>query len=161
MAKSPHLNRKEFVTVMVGALGTIMGAIVGLPAIGYVISPALKKSKSNAWVEVGPLEDYPVGEPTLFTFTRSKVNGWEKTTESIGVYIVRETEDSVIVLSNVCTHLGCRVTWKDDLQEYVCPCHDGHFDIDGDVTHGPPPRPLDEYETKIEDGIISIRLMEG
>jgi len=161
MAKSPHLSRNEFVKVMVGALGTIMGAVVGIPAIGYVISPATKKTKTDSWITVGPLENYNVGEPTLFTFTRTKVNGWEKTVESIGVYILRETEETVIALSNVCTHLSCRVTWHEELQEYVCPCHDGHFDIDGDVTHGPPPRHLDEYETKVEDGTLSIRLREG
>ena len=41
MAKSPHISRNDFVKVTVGALGAIMGVIVGLPGIGYFISPAL------------------------------------------------------------------------------------------------------------------------
>jgi Rieske Fe-S protein len=47
------------------------------------------------------------------------------------------------------------------LQEYLCPCHDGHFAIDGAIISGPQPRPLEEYETKIEDGNLFIFLKEA
>lgn len=161
MAKSPHLSRSDFVKFTIGVLGSIMGAIVGLPAIGYILSPALKTQKTDAWVALGPLENYPIGIPTLFTFTRTKVNGWEKTVNSFGAYVLRKSDSEVQVFSNVCTHLACRVAWKEDRQEYVCPCHDAQFDINGVVTGGPPPRPLDQYETKIEDGTLSIRLLGG
>ena len=71
-------------------VGTIMGAMVGIPAIGYLISPATKIQKSEAWIPLGPLEKIPVGVPTFFSFTRSKVNGWEKTVNSYGVYAWRK-----------------------------------------------------------------------
>ncbi|MFC2026231.1 ubiquinol-cytochrome c reductase iron-sulfur subunit [Chloroflexota bacterium] len=161
MAKSPHLSRNDFVKGMVAVLGTIMGAVVGIPAIAYIISPAVKSQSVDAWVSLGPLENYPIGTPTLFSFTRSKINGWEKTVNSFGVYIFRETENTEVVYSNVCTHLSCRVTWEEGDQIYFCPCHDGIFDKDGKVVAGPPPRPMDRYETKIEDGILSIRVVEG
>ncbi len=161
MKKSPHLSRNEFVTFALGVLGTIMGALVGLPAIGYLLSPALKVRSGEAWIALGPLENYPIGVPTLFTFTRSKVNGWEKTVNSYGVFVLRKSEHEVVVYSNVCTHLSCRVNWQETSAEFICPCHDGRFSIDGDVTHGPPPRPLERYETKIEDGNLSIHFMEG
>jgi Rieske Fe-S protein len=161
MAKSPHLSRNDFVKATVGVLGTIMGAVVGIPAIGYLISPALKAQESEAWIELGPLENYPIGTPTLFTFTRTKINGWEKTVNSYGVYVLRqsEAESDVLVLSNVCTHLSCRVTWNEEIQEYACPCHDAHFTIKGDVAFGPPPRPMDRYETKVEEGNLFMHLV--
>ncbi len=163
MAKSPHLSRNDFVKVTVGALGTIMGMVVGLPVVGYFISPALKSNTSDAWIAAGPLKNYPVGTPTLFTFTRTKINGWEKTVNSYGVYVLRksEAEADVVAFSNVCTHLACRVTWKGDLNAYVCPCHDGRFDITGKVVSGPPPRPLDAYAAKIENGNLLIHLVGG
>jgi menaquinol-cytochrome c reductase iron-sulfur subunit len=164
MAKSPHISRNDFVKVTVGALGTIMGMVVGLPAIGYIISPALKLTGTDAWIAAGPLKNYPVGTPTPFSFTRTKLNGWEKTVNSYGVYVLRksESETDVLVLSNVCTHLACRVTWKEDVKAYVCPCHDGHFDINGTViNHTVPPRPLDKYLTKIESGNLFIHLVGG
>ena len=76
MAKSPHISRSEFVKITIGALGAIMSVVIGLPAIGYMLSPALKISKSETWVSAGPLENYAIGLPTLFSFTRSKINGW-------------------------------------------------------------------------------------
>lgn len=159
--KSPHLSRNDFVKFAVGAVGTIIGAVVGLPAIGYLVSPALRIQKSDAWVDLGPMESYEIGKPTLYTFTRSTVNGWEKTVNSYGVYIVHKNDNDVVVFSNTCTHLSCRVTWHEDVQEYVCPCHDGRFDPSGEVINTVPPRPLDRYETKVEDGNLSIRVVEG
>ena len=163
MAKSPHLSRNDFVKATIGVLGTIMGVIVGVPLIGYMIAPALKRQESEAWIPAGTLDNYPVNEPTLFNFTRTTVNGWERTVNSYGVYIVRksETGNDVVAFSNVCTHLACRVNWNDQDQEYICPCHDGKFNINGNVVAGPPPRPLDRYETKVEDGNLSLHFQEG
>ena len=154
---SAHLSRSDFVKVVTAFLGTLMGTITGLPVIGYIISPALGLKETEAWIPLGPLENYPIGSPQSFNFTRSRINGWEKTINSYGVFVIRQDETQVRVLSNVCTHLSCRVSWHPDLQEYVSPCHDGHFDILGNVTSGPPPRPLDEFITKIEDGNLYIQ----
>jgi menaquinol-cytochrome c reductase iron-sulfur subunit len=157
MGNTPNISRRDFVTIVSAVLGTVMGAVIGIPAIGYLISPALKTEKSDTWIPVGNLENYPLGTPTLFTFTRTKVNGWEKTSTSYGVYVVRKTESQIEVLSNRCTHLSCRVTWKPEENAYICPCHDGRFDIDGNVTRQPPPRPLDQYEN---DALL-IRFLEA
>jgi len=161
MAESPHLDRRQFVAVVTAFLGTVMGVVVGLPAIGYLLSPATKVQKKEAWIPLGPVESYAVGTPTLFSFTRTTVNGWEKTVNSYGAYVVRFSPDQLKVFSNICTHLSCRVTWKEDAQEYVCPCHDAHFDAQGQVLSGPPPAPLIEYETKIEEGNLFIHLVVG
>jgi len=157
----PNINRRDFVKIVMTFLGAVMVAIVGLPGIGYLVSPAMRKQKSEAWIPLGPLSNYPIGTPAKFSFTRSEVNGWEKTVLSYGVFVVRKDENQVKVLSNICTHLGCQVSWHPDIQQYVSPCHDGHFDIDGNVTKGPPPRPLDRYETKIESGNLFIHLLNS
>jgi menaquinol-cytochrome c reductase iron-sulfur subunit len=152
------VGRRDFVKVVTTFLGTIMGAALGLPAISYLISPARGDQNADEWVSLGPLENYQVELPARFNFTRLKVNGWEKNVYTYGVYVLRKSDEQVKVFSDICTHLGCRVTWHADIQEYVSPCHDGHFDIDGNVTKGPPPRPLDQYEVKIEDGNLFIHL---
>ncbi|MEA3350875.1 MAG: Rieske (2Fe-2S) protein, partial [Chloroflexota bacterium] len=113
------------------------------------------------WVSLGALDGYPIGTPTLFSFTRTNTNGWERTANSYGVFVLKKSEADIKVYSNVCTHLSCRVNWNENTQEYICPCHDAHFDINGKVLDGPPPRPMDEYEYKIEDGNILIHLTEG
>lgn len=161
MADSHNLNRRDFVKVILTFLGTIMGVIIGLPAIGFLISPATETRQTEAWISLGPLENYPIGIPTLFSFTRTVKNGWEKTVSSYGAYVLRKTDGQINVFSNMCTHLSCRVTWNESENEYICPCHDARFAIEGDVTAGPPPEPLHEYEIKIEDSNLLIHFMEG
>lgn len=161
MAKSHELQRGDFVKSIVGVLGAIIGGFIALPGIGFLISPALKTQASDAWIPLGPIDNYPANTPTLFNFTRTKINGWEKTVNSYGVYVVNQGSGEVHVYNTMCTHLSCRVNWQADRQIYHCPCHDGQFDPDGEVVGGPPPRPLDVYETKIEDGALSIHFVEG
>jgi menaquinol-cytochrome c reductase iron-sulfur subunit len=157
------LSRRSFVTGVVGILGGIIAAVVGLPAIGYLLSPGLKggASSKDEWVPLGLTENLVVGEPLLFSFTRTKQVGWERTANSHGVYAVRRPDNSFDVFSNVCTHLSCRVSWKDDQNEYVCPCHDGRFAKDGAIVSGPPPRPLDRFEYRVEEGTLYIHLVEA
>jgi menaquinol-cytochrome c reductase iron-sulfur subunit len=153
---SHSISRRDFVKITTAVIGGLIGAGVALPVIGFLLSPALRNLEEDAWVRLGPLEEFPVGVPTPFQFTRSTVNGWEKTVTSHSVFAIRKDGGQIMVLSNVCTHLGCLVSWHPDLQEYISPCHNGHFDMVGNVTFGPPPRPLDEYQTRTEEGILYI-----
>ena len=150
---------------MIKVLYSLLGhSSAELPAIDYLIDPAIKAPKTDAWIPLGKLEKFEIGKPALVTFTRSKVNGWEKTVNSYGVFVLKKSDADVLVLSNKCTHLSCLVNWKEDRQEYVCPCHDAQFGINGEVQGGPPLRPLDGYsgdQVKVEDGTLFIHLLEG
>ncbi len=159
MPKSPQMSRKEFVGIVTAAVGSVMGVLVGIPTISYLITPALTKESADVWIPAGPVENYPVAVPTLFNFNRTKVNGWEKTVNSYGVYILHNEDGSFLALSNKCTHLSCRVNWKTDESAYICPCHDAYFAIDGQIISGPQPRPLDQYETKVEENTLFIHFM--
>src|SRR4030043_157463 len=159
MPVSPHMSPRGFVPIVTAAAGTVMGALIGIPAIGYLIAPALQKVSADAWIPAGPIANYPVSVPTLFNFNRTKVNGWEKTVNSYGVYIIHNEDGSILALSNKCTHLSCRVNWKIEKNAYICPCHDAYFAIDGQIISGPQPRPLDPYETKVEENILFIHFV--
>jgi len=50
--------------------------------------------------------------------------------------------NGVYALSAVCTHLGCITRYKSDEGVIACPCHGSRFDLEGNVVHGPAPRPL-------------------
>jgi menaquinol-cytochrome c reductase iron-sulfur subunit len=154
-----EVSRRDFIKGTAAAISGLIGALIGIPSIAYLLSPAVKsQGESDAVIALGPLSNYPIGIPTRFDFTQTKVNGWERTATNYGLYVVRKSENEVRVFSDVCTHLGCRVTWHEDQEHYISPCHDGHFDILGKVVSGPPPRPLDEFTTKIEDGELFVQL---
>lgn len=47
-----------------------------------------------------------------------------------------------VARSLVCTHFGCPTRWDEARRLYVCPCHAGQFDEQGQPVAGPPNRPL-------------------
>ena len=152
------VSRRDFVKGTTYLIGCLMGAMIAAPAIAFLISPLVGRTQDDAWIDLGPLDRYPLGLPILFEFTRTQVNGWERTGMNYGVFVVRMDAAHVRVLSNVCTHLACHVNWHPGVQHYISPCHDGHFDMLGRNISGPPPRPLDEFITRIEDGRLHIQL---
>lgn len=157
--RNTQLSRRNFIKATLAGIGGLIGALVGIPSLAYLLSPAHQAgAEEEAGIALGALENYPIGIPTRFDFTRTQVNGWERTSVNYGLYVVRQSESDVRVFSDICTHLGCRVTWHPDLQHYVSPCHDGHFDLLGKNISGPPPRPLDEFVTKIENGNLFVKL---
>jgi menaquinol-cytochrome c reductase iron-sulfur subunit len=149
------------VKVSLVTLGGFMALVVGIPAVVYIVDPALKVQNSEGWISAGPMENYPPEIPTLFPFTQSKQNGWERTVNSYAVYVIKHSATDATVFSNRCTHLSCRVRWDEQNEEYICPCHDGIFNKDGQVVSGPPPKPLIAYETKVEEGILYFYFSEA
>ncbi len=153
-----EISRREFIKGATAVIGGLIGAVIAIPSIGFLLSPALRTEEDTDTIDLGSLENYPVGVPARFEMTRTRVNGWERTATNYGLYVFRKSESEVRVFSDICTHLGCRVTWHDDQKHYISPCHDGHFDVVGNVVSGPPPRPLDEYLAKAENGNLFVQL---
>ncbi|HEY5902971.1 MAG TPA: twin-arginine translocation signal domain-containing protein, partial [Anaerolineales bacterium] len=123
---SEPASRRDFIKAATAIIGGAIGLVLGIPSIGYLVDPALKSSGKEGWVPVGKLADMPVGTPFPFSFTSVQVNGWERTSTNRGGYVLRKSEDpkDVIILNSRCTHLGCTVNWKEEAQEFLCPCHD-------------------------------------
>ena len=93
----------------------------------------------------------------LFKTTIETQTGWINAEEEFSVYVLTENGQDFIAMSNICTHLGCRIRWIPDQEGFFCPCHNGVFAKDGSVIGGPPPRPLDRFETKVEEGILFVK----
>ncbi len=159
------VSRRDFIKVTTGIVGGLIGAIIGVPAIGYLLDPAFKGGAKEGWITIGKLEDMQIGVPYPFSFTRTQVNGWERTSTSHGGYVIRKSDNpqDLMVLNSRCTHLGCTVNWKQEAEAFVCPCHDAKFSKEGVVLGGPPPRPLDRYtQFRVDDaGVVEIFYKES
>lgn len=66
-------------------------------------------------------------------------------------FVVREKE-RVYALFARCTHLGCTVSWFEDLNIFKCPCHGSEFHSNGVEFAGPAPRPLDRHHISMDTG---------
>jgi menaquinol-cytochrome c reductase iron-sulfur subunit len=152
-------SRREFMKYTIAALGGLIGLGYGIPAIAYVVAPALAKSQARQWIQLGSVSKVELGTPTLFKVNVSRQTGWIVNQEELSVYVLTENGRDFVAMSNVCTHLGCRIRWITDQGQYYCPCHNGVYDKQGNVVSGPPPRPLDKYQTKVENDQLFI--LEG
>ena len=149
-------GRRDFMKAAIFGIGGLISAVIGLPAVGYIVGPALKQA-ADVWIRLGAVAKVEPNNPTLFKATVETQTGWISTQEEISAYVLTEDGQDFAILSNVCTHLGCRVRWIAQDGQFHCPCHNGVFAKDGTVVSGPPPRPLDRFETKIENGVLFIR----
>jgi cytochrome b6-f complex iron-sulfur subunit len=72
------------------------------------------------------------------------------------VFIRRDEAGKLIAFSAVCTHLGCIVGFNRVRREFICPCHAGRYDLDGNVVYGPPPRPLERLPVRVQGEYIQV-----
>ena len=151
------INRRSFFGALL-AIGTAgMGAILAAPVLRYVLYPLYAKSSKAGWSEVGKLEYFPVGSsPVRKTITFTQLDGWREVVSAQSVYVNRLADDQFEVLSAICPHLGCSVSWQQSADDFLCPCHGSVFTADGKVVKGPAPRAMDALPTRIQDGKLQV-----
>jgi menaquinol-cytochrome c reductase iron-sulfur subunit len=136
---------------MMGAIG----ATLSVPLVAYLLSPLLDPRRVG-WRDLGPLDQFPIGETVQVAFGDPTSLPWAGQTALTSAWVHRDSQTGVTVFAVECTHLGCPVSWRADTQLFVCPCHGGMFAADGSVVFGPPPRPLVRYETRVQDANLQI-----
>jgi len=158
MNEKDDVSRRDTMKLAITAIGSIIGAVLGFPAIAFIVGPATKTSESTNWIRFGPLSRIETGVPELFKVSVDQTTGWIEDEKEVALYVLTENGRDYLAMSNICTHLGCRTRWIPDQEQFFCPCHNGVFDKHGYVVSGPPPRPLDMFESKIENGELYILL---
>jgi Rieske Fe-S protein len=157
MSEKQEVSRREFMSTATWAVGVLIGAGFVVPAVAYVVGPALQEEESTEWIPLGSINKIDLGTPTLFKARIERQTGWIVNQEEVSVYVLTEDGREFIAMSNICTHLGCRVRWIQDRDQFFCPCHNGVFDEQGNVVSGPVPRPLDRFEVMVEDEQLYLR----
>lgn len=155
-SQESKLNRRDFMKTAIVSIGGLIGAAIGLPAVSYIVGPALKKN-TDEWIQLGSVSKVELNTPTLFKITIETQTGWINAEEEFSAYVLTTNGQDFSVMSNICSHLGCRVRWIPDQDGFFCPCHNGVFAKDGSVVSGPPPRPLDRFEAKVENGVLFVK----
>ena len=150
------ISRRKFLEIATLSIGGVIGLGVAVPAVSYIIGPSLEETGVQEWIRVGSATKVEIGVPTLFKVKIKRQVGWNITEEEIAVYILTEDGREFLALSNICTHLGCRIRWIAENGQFFCPCHNAIFDKAGNVVAGPPPKPLDQFQVKLEDDQLFI-----
>jgi menaquinol-cytochrome c reductase iron-sulfur subunit len=151
------INRRSFFGGLL-AVGTAgMGAILALPVLRYVLYPLYAKSKGSDWSEVGDVAEFSASTvPVRKTVTFTQIDGWREVISAQSVYVTKTADGQLAVLSAICPHLGCSVSWQANQDKFICPCHGGVFSPDGKNIGGPPPRPMDPLPMQVKDGKLQV-----
>jgi menaquinol-cytochrome c reductase iron-sulfur subunit len=164
-------------------LGGLIGGIVTVPAVGFMVAPAFvgqHKTASHS-VDLGPLADFPEGQYVIATFLRNPAEGEvSRRTAYVRNNGIVNGVPSLTIISNRCAHLGCPVQPGGPIFDskkktettaggeqvtiipmlpaggFICPCHGGAYDQEGNRTAGPPVRGLDRYDYEIVDGRLVL-----
>ncbi len=146
-------DRRGFLLGLVGSATAAALAVVGT---GVVIAPALSKSEKQ-WVPVTSLDNIRAGDVTTVLVKYGRKSGLYTQPVSTPVLVSR-AGGQIVCFNASCPRLGCMVRWDGLSGEFRCACHGGHFDRDGSVLAGPPPRPLDRYAFKVESGHLLVEV---
>lgn len=145
----PGTTRRNFYTAAIYGLQALIASALGLPALIYLLVPPRMRRQSE-WADAGDVSQLAPRMPVEMTFRRIRVDGWKVTSEKSTAWVVKNSGGQIWAFAPQCTHLGCAYHWDQARNEFVCPCHNSLFSIDGKVLGGPAPRPLDRYQTKIQ-----------
>ncbi|MEZ4434593.1 MAG: FAD-dependent oxidoreductase [bacterium] len=69
--------------------------------------------------------------------------------QAVGGY--RDEAGALHLVSLVCTHLGCHLTWNTGDRTWDCPCHGSRYGFDGVVIQGPAVRDLDRPDPPADE----------
>jgi quinol---cytochrome c reductase iron-sulfur subunit, bacillus type len=152
-AGCPNVERRRFLTKLSFTLGGIGALLASIPSMGFLLG--LRKP-AQVWRTVGKVDDFKVGTTVNVAFQDSSPLSWSGVTAQTAAWLRRSAEREFIAFSMNCTHLGCPVRWLSDADLFMCPCHGGVFYSDGRVASGPPPKPLNQYPVRVENGEVQI-----
>ena len=144
-AESPRvIGRRRFLDYLFGtSLAALAGAVL-YPVLHYLVPPKVKEVTTSS-VVAAKAADLAPNTGKIVAFGGKPA------------IVLRTPEGEVRAFTAVCTHLACTVQYRPDLRHIWCACHDGHYDLHGQVLAGPPPRPLDAFKATVrgDDVIIS------
>ncbi|MFC2009832.1 ubiquinol-cytochrome c reductase iron-sulfur subunit [Chloroflexota bacterium] len=149
------VSRRKFLGYIVGGISGIIALAIATPLAGYFLSPLWKKNPPIR-TPIARVDAIPLGKPIFVTYEQRIRDGWYISTLNKAAWIVKNNNNEIIVYDPRCTHLNCPYFWDEDANVFHCPCHEGGFDINGNVIFGPPPRPLDRLGFVIEEGNILV-----
>ena len=150
-------RRSALAKLVVGGVGVIIAALSGL--FGVAATPRIAAT-TRRWRRAASMFDLSASGPTPVILSDRHQDGWYETRQQTAIFIDKDGDTGYRALSATCTHLGCRVQWDTNAKHFLCPCHGGIYDRDGHVVSGPPPRPLDRIDARLNEttGDIEVQL---
>lgn len=162
-------SRRRFLRWLVHGLNTLVGVVLGFPAICYLLNGRHRRYQPRDFRRVARLSDVlqngkvsrSTGKRVYEVAVRDvRRDAWTiYPNEVLGrVWLVFDPKvplqpdnpgSALKVFTSICPHLGCSISYHPGRDQFLCPCHTGTFDLQGRRVSGPPPRPMDWLEVRL------------
>lgn len=151
-------SRRRFLSMVPFTAFAGMFATVSTTAIRFLSSVNVREKAAAAakWLAVGPVSELSGSEPALRSLRIEQEAGWAIESKEEAVYVLPGNDHKVV--SAVCPHEGCAVVWDASKSNFLCPCHDSRFSERGQHLSGPSNGDLAQVPSKVEAGVLSVRL---
>lgn len=141
-AEDEYVSRRDFAKFLVLVSGAMAVGQVSL--IGQ--SAARKSREPDQPLAIAREDEVPVGKVLQFDYPHA----------GEPCLLARLDDGKLVAFGQLCSHLLCPVKPDFEAGKFVCPCHNGYFDIEtGQPLSGPPRRPLPRITLDVrDDGMI-------
>jgi cytochrome b6-f complex iron-sulfur subunit len=141
-------DRRTFLDALLGVGFVSTAVAIAYPVARFLVPPASAEPATTS-VIAGKASALKPNSGVIFKFGSKP-----------GI-VVRTADGDVRAFSAICTHLDCTVQFKTDTAQLWCACHNGIYDLGGNVVSGPPPRNLEKFTVNLrgeagdEDIVVS------
>lgn len=137
------VSRRRLLDVFLsGGLLAFLGAVF-YPVVRYLTTPKVQEASTSS-VVAAKVDQVKPNSGLIFRFGSKP-----------GI-LIRLPSGQFRAFSAVCTHLGCTVQFRSDLELIWCPCHNGRYNLSGKNVAGPPPAPLESYDVNVRGGDVIV-----
>jgi Rieske Fe-S protein len=149
------MERRSFLKWAIHGMGALFGAILGIPAVAYLIDARNRPAREGDFKTVARLSDLQPNVPKQAAITDIRTDAWTlHPNDVVGrVWLIRRDNDEVDAFTTICPHLGCSINC--DGKRFICPCHGGTFHLSGErfskeelQKENPAPRSMDKLEVQ-------------
>lgn len=158
--KDPEPDRRRFLKLATCGVGGAVGVAVVAPALSLVIAPARRQTVTT------PKDPIDVGDASMLGLQWRKLDviapevrdAWTTAKNVVlgAAWVRKDRGNKIEALSATCPHLGCPVDWEPAKQQFLCPCHNSHFNPNGEVGDGPAKRGLDPLPIEVKEGRLRL-----
>ena len=131
MSATPF-DRRTFLDALLTTGFVSTAVAIAYPVAEYLVPPAGGEPATQT-ASAGPAAALKPNSASIFKFGNRP-----------GI-VVRTPDGEIRAFSAVCSHLDCTVQFKSDTSQLWCACHNGTYDLAGNVVSGPPPRGLEKF----------------
>ena len=149
----PDRSRRSFLQLL--PLGVFAGMFASLSGAAFRFLRPRLSAPSEQWLDVAQVSELSGAQPLAKKIVADDVSGWAITTAEHNVFVLPAKNNQVV--SPICPHEGCEVTWEQSRNRFACPCHESYFTADGSRISGPAPRGLDLLPTRVQNGKLQVQ----